>query len=350
MSKRESHIDLLRSIAILFMVEVHVADTIRPANVTATDPLGVMAAAIGGLAAPLFITISGWSSRRAMSRRANAERRELVKWVGVRFGFLMVGQLAVNLIASHAFNWYTPGILSLLAICTVLTLPLARLSSRALTGLFAVLLLTPFALASISVIDGSWEAITSAQTVVQWAGLLFIDGTFPLLPWLAFFVLGAIIHDAKSETVRMLLAVSATITAGVLFAALAMNRVWALPSGDALLTFFPANSVFLIAATCGVSAGVFVLQKCTEQFFTRPVAQSFQLPGRISLTIYLLHFIPLRIVAGMELEPVGVGVAFAAVIGYTLLWWPLAIVHHRYAGKLSFEALLSRLSKPADTE
>ena len=350
MSNRESHIDMLRSIAILFMVEVHAADIITPANVTATDPLGLMAAAIGGLAAPLFITISGWGSRRAMSRRAGAERRELMKWVGVRFGFLMVGQLVVNLIASYAFNWYTPGILSLLAICAVLALPMARLSLRTLTGLFAVLLLTPFALASMSVIDGSWEAVTSAQTVAQWFGLLFIDGTFPLLPWLAFFVLGAIVHDAKSQAVRMLLVVSASITAGVLFAALTMNRVWALPSGDALLTFFPANSAFLVAATCGVLAGVLILKKCGEQFFARPAAQSFLLIGRISLTIYLLHFIPLRIVAGMEMEPVSVGVAMVAVVGYTLLWWPLAIVHHRYAGGLSFEALLSRLSKPVDTE
>jgi hypothetical protein len=332
------------------MVEVHAADIITPANVYTTDPLGLIAASIGGLAAPLFITISGWGSRRAMARRVNSERWELMKWVGVRFGFLMVGQLAVNLIASYVFNWYTPGILSLLAICAVLALPLARLSSRALIRLFVLLLLTPFLLASFSVIDGSWGAVTSAQTVVQWFGLLFIDGTFPLFPWLAFFVLGAIIHDAKSEDARILLTISASITAGVLFSALAKNQVWALPSGDAYLTFFPANSAFLIAATCGVLAAVLVLKKCGRQFFSKPATHSFLLIGRISLTIYLLHFIPLRIVAGLEFEPVSVGVAMVAVFGYTLLWWPLAIAHHRYASGLSFEALLSRLSKLTNTK
>jgi len=269
-----------------------------------------------------------------------------MRWVTVRFTFLMAAQLIVNMIASQVFNWYTPGILSLLALCAVLAVPLGRLTTLALFAIFAVLVLTPFALTSIFAIDGAWTAVITAENLGEWLGLLFIDGTYPLLPWFAFFVLGAIIHDVDRKKVGMFLALSGCFSLITLLIAVLTDEAWALPNGDALLTFFPANSAFMITATFSVLAGVLLLQKCRPEFYSRPVTSSFLLTGRISLTIYLLHFIPLRIIDGMGYEPSSTGIAIAAVFGYMLLWWPLAILHHRYAKDISLEALLRRLSTP----
>ena len=52
--------DLLRGLAILFMVEAHVGATLAPSALSTSAPLGLLAASIGGLAAPLFIAVAGF--------------------------------------------------------------------------------------------------------------------------------------------------------------------------------------------------------------------------------------------------------------------------------------------------
>lgn len=345
MSERQPHIDMLRSVAILFMVEVHTAATFRPQGISASDPLGILAASIGGLAAPLFICISGWGTKRAMSRRIDAQSGELLRWVAVRFVFLLIAQLLVNLIALNIFNWYTPGVLSLLALCALLALPLSRLKTNHLATLFVLLLLSPMVLASMWDIDGSWSAVINADGMIEWLSLLLVDGTYPLFPWLGFFVLGGIIHDMQSKAASILLIISGCFSLFALLFALNTGRAWALTSnGDAVLTFFPASSAFMITASFAVLAAVLLLARVKPQSFTTPLKQSFQRIGQISLTIYLLHFIPLRIIDEMGLEPSNTFLALAVVLGYTLLWWPLASIHHRYAEKMSIETLLRRLS------
>jgi uncharacterized membrane protein len=282
---------------------------------------------------------------RAISRRIDAQSGELLRWVGVRFVFLIIAQLIVNLIASNIFNWYTPGVLSLLALCALLALPLARLNTNHLVTLFVLLLLSPMVLASIGVIDGSWSAVINAEGMSEWFSLLLIDGTYPLFPWLAFFVLGGIIHDMQSRAASILLSISGCLSLLALLFALNTGRAWALTSdSDAVLTFFPASSAFMMTASFGVLAAVLLLGRVNPQSFSTPLKQSFQRIGQISLTIYLLHFIPLRIIDEMGLEPSNTSLALAVVLGYTLLWWPLASIHHRYAKKISIETLLRRLS------
>ena len=57
---RLSHIDRVKAIAVLFMVEVHTAAIVPPNGVTVGHPAAFVAASFGGMAAPLFVTISGW--------------------------------------------------------------------------------------------------------------------------------------------------------------------------------------------------------------------------------------------------------------------------------------------------
>ena len=55
---RLSHIDRIRAIAVLCMVEVHTAAIIPPKWMSVGDPAAFIAAAFGGMAAPLFVMIS----------------------------------------------------------------------------------------------------------------------------------------------------------------------------------------------------------------------------------------------------------------------------------------------------
>ena len=56
MSLRLNHIDSMRGFAILCMVQVHTA-ALLPAPVSTNHPLAFISAAIGGMAAPMFVTI-----------------------------------------------------------------------------------------------------------------------------------------------------------------------------------------------------------------------------------------------------------------------------------------------------
>lgn len=352
MASRVLHIDLLRSVAILFMVEVHAAATLSPAGISPTDPLAVLAASIGGLAAPLFIAISGWGSQRSLSRKLelNASNQSLLAWAGVRLGFLMLCQLAVNLIADHVFMWYTPGVLSLLALCALLAWPLAKLRLNARIALFVALALSPFALDAVFDIDGSWMAVITAADWVEWLRLLLIEGTYPLLPWLAFFVLGGIIHDADSKSLRSMLSFTFSISAGALIAAMITNRAWALTSGEALLTFFPASPAFIFSATCGVLAGVVGLEWVENNGFAGQRSESFSAAGRLSLTIYILHFVPLRIYAQADIDYISAAGALGIVLAYSIIWWPLAVMHQRHVPRLSLEELLRRVSRRVERD
>ena len=57
---RFGHIDRIRAIAVLCMVEVHTAAIIPPEGISVGHPAAFIAAAFGGMAAPMFVTISGW--------------------------------------------------------------------------------------------------------------------------------------------------------------------------------------------------------------------------------------------------------------------------------------------------
>ena len=67
---RLRHIDRMRAIAVLCMVEVHTAAIVPPEGVTVGHPAAFVAAAIGGMAAPMFIAISGWGIHLSATRRA----------------------------------------------------------------------------------------------------------------------------------------------------------------------------------------------------------------------------------------------------------------------------------------
>ena len=66
---RLGYIDQMKAIAILFMVEVHTAAILPPEGITVGHPAAFVAAAFGGMAAPLFVTVSGWGMHRGAKKR-----------------------------------------------------------------------------------------------------------------------------------------------------------------------------------------------------------------------------------------------------------------------------------------
>ena len=68
--------------------------------------------------------------------------------------------------------------------------------------------------------------------------------------------------------------------------------------------------------------------------------------GRLTLTIYVLHFAILGVAAEymMNKPLLSVPEAFIVTFAHTLIWIPVANLHQRYCPKLSLEELLRRVS------
>ena len=94
MSRRQD-IDQLRGVAILLMVMVHSAATWAPSDASTTNVLALVIAGLGGLAAPLFVTVGGW-----VTVQSNWTLRKAL----IRFIFLYAAQIAVNISVGYSLG------------------------------------------------------------------------------------------------------------------------------------------------------------------------------------------------------------------------------------------------------
>ena len=355
---RLAHIDRMRAIAVLCMVQVHTAAIVPPRGMTVGDPAAFVAAAFGGMAAPMFVMISGWGIHMGATRRANRGQMMATDWIAwliPRVVLLLFCQLLVNVLLNiergGRFEWHTPGVLSLLAIGALLTPLLVRLGMQTRIVLMLLMVASPLMLGDAAGLDWTWWERVASEGSSEWLARLLWNGTYPAVPWMFFVLLGTIVHDL-SENPGMRernIAMGLAATTVTIVIAVMEDIPWALTEGEAVLTFFPASPAFLVVS------GTFALlaHRILEGNETsggepwKGGVLSFLEPlGKITLTVYVAHFAVLGIVASMmqgaprlELVP-----AFAATILHTLIWIPLAIWHQKHIPEISFESLLRRLS------
>ncbi len=338
-NKRILHIDALRGLAVLLMVMVHAAATWNPYSSAQTSVLAYVVSGLGGLAAPLFITLLGWGLLRA-----NLTHQQRV----IRASFLFVCQFLVNIISPHLFEPFTPGVLSLMALL-ILTEPIwiyplrqGRLSAQAyFLSIFAAVLTLTFLAPEIQGVS-SWNARVSTHSTVVFVEHLVLTGTYPLHPWVLFAVFGATISALPSGRTRPAVTFTAlglTYSGLLLFYAWKNNLAWALPSGTALLTFFPANGPFLIASLTGVT----LLWALVS---TRLHAEWLALTGRCSLTVYVMHFLPFTFLHEVdERNGWSLTQSMLVTLSYTLLWGLLAAYWYKRYPSRNLESLMRTFEK-----
>ncbi len=336
--------------AILFMVEAHAAATFIESGDAARHPLGLLAASFGGLAAPLFVTLSGWGVQRSLTHR-----RPGFRWIASRVAFLGLAQVAVNLLGDPWFNFHpaTPGVLTLLALCTLLAPLLSRCPAIWRTLLLIVCALSPLALLEHSGVRWIWAYRTFQADIPVWIERLFINGTYPLLPWLAFFLLGGLLADGSRKILGTLATASWIAGIGCLVGSARAHERWSATEGweEAWVTFFPASAPFIASTIAGVLA-LWALVVCIsrgDKKRFRWFGDALSITGRYSLTFYVVHFFFLGIVFSGWLgwqSHFTIVPAAGLTLGFTAVWIPLAILLRRYAPKWSLEELLRRLSGP----
>ena len=206
---RLAHIDRMRAIAVLCMVEVHTAAIIPPKGMTVGDPAAFVAAAFGGMAAPMFVMISGWGIHLSATNRAARgpmAGSDWLSWLMPRVLLLTLCQLLVNVLLNvergGRFEWHTPGVLTLLAIAALLAPVLVRLGIQARIALMLLMVASPLILGDAAGPDWTWWERVACEDSSEWVARLLWNGTYPAVPWLFFVLLGTLVYDL-SENPRM---------------------------------------------------------------------------------------------------------------------------------------------------
>lgn len=328
MSRRQD-IDQIRGLAILLMIMVHAAATWAPADASTTSFLALVVASLGGLAAPLFVTVGGW---------VTVQSTWTLRKALIRFVFLMIAQFLVNVTASHLFDPFTPGVLSLFAILYLLA-PIWIRISRNNIAFGATLVLIGIINTVFSPGDSSlsWNDRIEAVTIIQFLSHLLVTGTYPLFPWMFFSILGAgiNIHAPTIRRLGVIIVSGLTLCTLFLYESMQKDIPFAQPRGEAILTFFPANTPFLV----GACTGVLIIWLLLENRL--PLRGLHQL-GQLSLTLYLVHFIPVYLGSGVVLAWSS---AVPVVIVFTLVWWPLSVFWRTRFPTYSLEYALRQMSR-----
>lgn len=220
---------------------------------------------------------------------------------------------------------------------------------RARSILMLLFCVSPLLMGASSGPELGWFERVDARGIQEWMARLLWNGTYPVLPWLFYILLGTVLQDLREDyrarergIVLGIIATSITLAMSV-----AEGIDWALTSGDAVLTFFPASMPFLVVSGTMVALALRILEGKEESGGEPLMGDRLSLlepAGRMSLTIYVSHFAVLGVVALlMDGEPrMSLVPAFLVTILHTIVWIPLAVIHESRFPGLSLEGLLRR--------
>ncbi len=294
-SARDESIDVARAVAILGMFVIHAVLVLATA-VPTQGASGFILWWCDGRAAATFVTLAGFGVARLAARHDHAEglrvlhRRALVLWV------MGVANLMI---------W--PGdILRVYGVALLLAPWLLRLSTRARV-VTSIALGIAFPLL-MTVIDWTqhWQLETltyvGVWTPAGFVRNLLYDGFRPVVPWLAFFIMGTVLAEQDLQDARLwrrLLVAGSVLTLAAVLTSGALNQLLLqhAPQFDALTreglvgtTSLPPLPLFLVSAV-GTTALLLGSVVALVPHLPRGLVEPLVATGRRALTWYLLHIV-----------------------------------------------------------
>jgi uncharacterized protein len=305
-----------------------------------TGPLSTRFAATFVLTAGVGVTLMTRSSRD------DAERVRTMRWRLVRRGLLLYG---VGLL----FDMIWRGtILPFYGAMFVLAAMLFTLRSRwvLVTGAAAAVAAAAIRWwryeATIDGHDTSWLTDPGARSPRGLVFDLFVNGTHPLLPWLAFFCAGIVLgrmlwtswwRPAVSGVGFVLYATSTIVNS-----AATSDRALVLLSVDPF-----ERGLAYTASALGTSLLAFTaVSWVADRFRQAPVVDALQRAGQMSLTIYLGHALVFNVLVDQLdlIRPGGLGTALTFAVVYWVAATALAVAYQRRYGRGPAERLYRALA------
>ena len=356
-------LDALRGIAVFLMIEQHVGiwlwnqPKLRFGDLVAQYPFHVGFNALGGGAAPLFVTLAGVGS--ALFVAADRPRTDSTL---VRRGVTLMGfGLGLNLLTPSWFSWGSWFVLHMMGFAMALAPVWRKMSNRTLLALCVVVLA-----ATVGVqewLDTPAKLDNARMRNVGMPGgpfrLALAESQFPILPWLTFYLAGFAsgrwISDRRPGLVAKLGGAFATFGAvGVLLFQL---RILEGPVAARALRlqvpFFPASPTtvsLLLGGVLLLIAAVFWLENHRSINANNPLVTL----GRTSLTLLILHVwvfreLSRRVLISPE-RPTGLwrgldaGPALAVIFAFVILATIASRFWQRVGYRFGAEWLLRRVA------
>lgn len=283
-SNRDQTIDIMRGVAIVLMVAAHQAGYLM-----LTDNVSLIFRFFASLAAPIFVLLAGMMVARKVSLDIKLNYSSYVK----RAGVILLIASTIDVVIHGDFPFITFDILYLIGFSMLLMPIYSKLNklSRYL-WLIMILLLTPvvqmflgyeFLLQELNINSAILQI--SLSTVLHH---LFVDGWFPLFPWLAVVFIGyefGLNRWNKQTTKNLRLGnwvfLSAMLTINLsmwlLFNSFNHSRV-----GDIEL-FYPPSVLFILAACSLTFLGIKAIDNLNIK------SQILSRLGSCSLLLYISH-------------------------------------------------------------
>ncbi len=310
-----------------------------------TGPLATRFAATFVLVAGMGVTLMTDRSRRSGDRPARRHDR----WTLVRRGTFLYA-------FGYVFNWIWPGtILFYYGAFFVVGALIFELRTRWLAVIgatAAVLAATLQWWAFERRLDGhavDWLFNTTGHSP---RGLLFdtlVNGTHPLLPWLAFLCAGMILaRHLPASSLRLKVAMVGGLAVTLL--TYGLNAAFATTAlRHTLLATDPfSRSLNYTVGTLGSSVAAFAaVSLVCRRTQASPITQGLAAAGRMTLTVYVLHALVFNLVVHVLgwVRPTGLDTAWLLTIAFWLpaivlaAWWqrrlglgPLERVYRRFGG------------------
>ncbi len=297
--KRLHALDVMRSLALLFMVLIHFADNLTYWQ-QQTGPVYGAVEWGGIMSAPMFTFLVGASFWLAAGRRSAAALRRYTLRRGAAIFLFGLGHMLFNWGPSALFDW---DILTFIGSALIILLLVHRWPAAALGGLLAaVWLASPF-LRQWTNYNAHWNfalseyrhAMTAADIGLGW----LLHGTFPILPWIIFplggYLAGRYLFAPHPQAARRgVLLLGVGLAAGGLgwWGSEALGGVY-----GGSFTFYPAAPMYLLWML-GVDAALLSLLWLLLDTDAAPLRRWWQgaAPRRMTerfsryaLSLYILH-------------------------------------------------------------
>ncbi len=294
---RNLAIDALRGLAVILMVEQHLGfwfwdkGSIN-ASMFTDYPVIISLNTLGGLAAPLFIAISGFCSIYYHEKLQGKQMSIIMR------GFVIMGYgYLLNLIVPSWFSlgsWY---VLHIIGLCLVMSVFMNRLSTTGMITAIPFIIIIAVLL-QIFLDTPPYIGNTRMGDCSMPGGvfrLAIAEGHFPVFPWAAFFISGMIAArwNISGETKKILKLSILLIVTGLLLAITGFvlpdsMQGYAERAFLFIPNFYPAAppitlvlmGIALLGIYCSVS--VFINTKLTESNFLVNL-------GRVSITVLVFH-------------------------------------------------------------
>ncbi|HET6582712.1 MAG TPA: DUF418 domain-containing transporter [Nannocystaceae bacterium] len=346
-------LDALRGLAVFLMIEQHMGVWLwrgRQPGETLLDHWPLVAFnALGGGAAPMFITLAGVGTSLLLVHRSGPGIDVLL----VRRGLVLLAfGLLLNLITPSWFSWGSWFVLHLMGFAMALAPLWRRMSDRAL--IVTAVIVAVAAIALQMQLDTPMRLTNERMRDTSHPGgalrLALVESQFPIFPWLAPYLLGTVagrwIHARRFAAISalgfgaLLVGLVGWLVSRQLANVELVARAFAIHLG-----FFPA-SIAIVALLVG--AVLLVIAAVARRDDRRPLSGRNPLValGRISLTLLLVHVPLFR----QATRPIGwwqaltAGQALATIAIFLVLCVVIARAWERFGYRFGAEWLLRKLA------